>query len=206
MAILRKIFTIWLNEKNELPEMIQKCIESQKKVLGYEHKLITLDNCDRSWRYARECIESKYTKQKWCKLADFLRFHYLYTEGGIYLDADVEVLAGKNFDDMLSCEMFAGVELGNFIGTGMMGAEKGSPFMKEMLRLYDENFLGSGEITFEMSMQLFSNKYWKAFYEDRNKYRLYPIDFFTPYNHQTGETKITENTRTYHHFLRSWVT
>ena len=35
---------------------------------------------------------------------------------------------------------------------------------------------------------------------------LYPVDYFCPKNYITGEMKITENTRTIHHYTASWVT
>ena len=93
----KKIFTIWLQESGEMPEMIRRCVESQK-IEGYEFKLITLDNCFRDSKYMRECLDSPHLSKRWCKASDYLRMHYLLNEGGIYMDADVEILPDRNFD------------------------------------------------------------------------------------------------------------
>ena len=34
---------------------------------------------------------------------------------------------------------------------------------------------------------------------------IYPIEYFCPLNYYTGEMNITENTRTIHHYMASWV-
>jgi mannosyltransferase OCH1-like enzyme len=199
----KRIFTIWLNEEKELPPLITKCIESQK-IPGYEHRLITLDNCFKDCEYMQQCLNSPYEKQKWCKASDYLRMHYLYTEGGIYLDADVEILPGKNFDECCKFRMFCGMEANGFNGTAVVGAEKGYPFLKQWIDKVTSNFRGDDNKNFESSMDLFTKgkNEWN-WYQDF--FMVYTTDYFYPYNHQTGMANITDNSITYHHFMKSWV-
>lgn len=44
-------------------------------------------------------VRQAYERKKYAFAADYIRLYALVTEGGIYLDSDVEVL--KTFDDLL---------------------------------------------------------------------------------------------------------
>ena len=196
--IPKRIFTIWFNEDPELPPMVKRCIESQK-IPGYEHRLITLENCYKDSRYIKECLSAK----QWVKASDWLRMWYLYTEGGIYLDADMEVLKGKNFDDLLDNRIFLAKEAGGYWANAAIGSEPGHPTIKEYLRRVEDNFRGDGDSIFEPGIRTFTDVFWEA---DREGLGIkeYPTDYFFPYNHITHEIKITENTRVYHHYMTSW--
>ena len=38
-----------------------------------------------------------------------------------------------------------------------------------------------------------------------NDLLIYPIEYFCPLDYYTGQMNITENTRTIHHYMASWV-
>ncbi len=59
----------------------------------------------------------------------------LYSMGGIYLDTDVFVR--RLFDDLLNNDMFVGFIFYNALGTAVIGARKGSPFIKRLLDSYN---------------------------------------------------------------------
>lgn len=190
--IPKKIFTIWLGE--EAPEWIRKCMASHA-LDGYEHRLITLENCFKESRYVKECLNA----HKWVKAVDYLRMHYLYTEGGIYLDADVEVL--KPFDDLLDQPMFVGEEENGFVSNAIVGAEAGHPILADFLGKVDRNFIGSGDLIFQPGMFL-----WTEIVRYSEGVKIYPPDYFLPYNHHKDELNVTANSYTIHHFSKSWVT
>lgn len=149
----------WLSG-DPFPPMIKKCINSWQKTLpGYTFKLWTMDSFDLNAvpAYVREAI----THRKWAFAADYLRMYALYTEGGIYLDADVMVI--RPFDDFLNNKFFSAIEYhqsqadkdgawdmidaeghrikegfvsGIMIQAAVMGAEKGCPFVKDVLDWY----------------------------------------------------------------------
>ncbi len=191
--IPKRIYTIWLSP--EMPDIVKECVES-RKLPGYEHVLITNENYLRGNRYVDECISAR----KWVKASDYLRMHYLL-EGGIYLDADTKVI--KPFDDVLDNDMFACEEDNGFVANGIVGAIPNHPLILDYLDIVDRNFIGSGDLVFQAGMYL-----WTELTKER-KYgksvKLYPMEWFLPFNHQTGRTNITENTHTIHYYLRSWV-
>ena len=148
------------------PEKIQMCMDSWKKVMpDYELKLWSTQNfnVDESIPYVREA----FAHRKWAFVADYIRLYALYTEGGIYLDSDVKVL--KRFDTFLRHPFFTSMEYHPFmverdnsledidaeghrvadkyisgieLQAAVMGAEKGCPFVKQVMDWYqDKHFV-----------------------------------------------------------------
>ena len=91
--IPKKIHYCWFG-RGKMPELALKCIESWKKYLpDYELKEWNEDNFNMDlYPYVREA----YGKRKFAFVTDVVRLFALYTEGGIYMDTDVEVI--KNLD------------------------------------------------------------------------------------------------------------
>lgn len=158
--IPKKIHYCWLS-KDPMPEKIKNCIQTWKQVMPeYELKLWNTENFDVcSVPYVNEAFENR----KWAFAADYIRLYALYTEGGIYLDSDVEVL--KSFDEFLGYSFFSSMEYHPFqvqqegsyryidkeghrladqyiagiqIQAAVMGAEKGCPYVAEVLDWYKE--------------------------------------------------------------------
>jgi Glycosyltransferase sugar-binding region containing DXD motif len=191
--IPRKIFTIWLGE--EMPGTVKSCIETHK-LNGYEHQLITLADI-KPTGYLAKCIEAK----KWVKAVDHLRMQLLYENGGIYLDADVEVL--RPFDAFLGNRLFCGVEQNNFISNAVVGAEPNHPLIKEYLETVESNFLPEGNFVFQAGMEVWHNIIRLA-NQQENGVTIYPPDVFYPFNHETGKLSLTANSFAIHRFLKSW--
>ncbi len=213
--IPKHIFTIWLQEEGPLPELVRRCLCSQDEMaihFGYTFRLITLNNCFKDHPYVQQCLSSPHLKKRWCKLSDFLRMHYLLVDGGIYLDADVEMLPNKNFDELLDAKMFVGQEqyatpgsgLEPFYGTAVVGAEQGYPFVQRWMDEVVEKFRGDDDKNFESSMLLMTNRYVKESVGISGMLAL-PADYFYPYCHEAGTVRITDRTICYHHFMKSWI-
>ena len=175
-----------------MPELIAKCVKTHK-LPGYEHQLCTLDNCARP-KYVAECIEAK----QWAKAADYLRIYYLFHHGGIYLDADVEVL--KPFDDLLEQQMFVGEEENHFVSNAIIGSVAHHAILADFLGKVDRNFIGSGDLIFQPGMYL-----WTEIVRYSKNVRIYPPEYFLPYNHHQDVMKKTENSYTIHYFSKSWL-
>jgi hypothetical protein len=193
--IPKKIFTVWLTDNDTIPVLVAKCIASQH-IPEYEHKLITLENCYRN-KYIQDAINAK----QWGKACDYLRIHYLIEEGGIYLDADVEMLPGKNFDGLLNHHLFAGRENNGFVNTAVLGAEKGSQLLIDHLKEVEEKFKGDDGLYFESSIEIFTPR----ILADQNATILAP-EYFYPYDWQRNTVDIKDFTVCYHHFMKSWKT
>ena len=154
----------WLSD-DPFPRKIQKCMDTWAKVHP-DYKIVrwSTRNFDvNSVPYVREAYEAR----KWAFAADYIRMYALYTQGGIYLDSDVFLL--KRFDDFLDNSFFSSLEYhpiqiercgtsqyiddeghrkadvfieGIQIQAAVMGAEAGSPFVKEVLDWYaDKHFV-----------------------------------------------------------------
>ncbi len=197
MPIPRRIISIWLSHDPVLPELVARCVASQK-ALGYEFLEINLENCYKGSKYVNDCIAVK----KWAKASDWLRMFYLNELGGIYLDTDCEMEPGKTLDDLLNNKMFVGREKNNFIANGIIGAEAGHPILKDYMDTVERNFIGSGELVFAPGMYLWNEKLQ---YKPIGEVTIYPPAFFLPFDWQSGIMEKTEDTRMVHWFNKSWL-
>lgn len=122
------------------PDLVRRCLRSWERMLpDYELRLWDGNSFDfNSVPFVKEAMAAK----KYAFAADYIRLYALYTEGGIYLDSDVEVF--KSFDSFLDNSFFTGTEpyiIDNKIfydlECAIMGSEKGHPFLKEALDYYN---------------------------------------------------------------------
>jgi len=204
---------------NPLPELALKCIASWKKFLpDYEIKEWNECNFD---VYQAPYIAEAYRLKKYAHVSDYARFWILYHYGGVYFDTDVEVI--RPLDDLLAKGSFVGFECqegtpldnpnGNLNpGLGVAVPPK-HPFSRTMLDFYNHhhfakwNGRNSGNITLKVTR--FLDYDHKEVLEGGivrvSDLLVYPIEYFCPLNYYTGEKNITENTRTIHHYMASWV-
>ena len=92
-------------------------------------------------------------------------------------------------------------EENQFVANGIVGAIPHHPLIKHYLGLIERNFIGSGELVFQQGVYLWTELTKHS--EWSKGVKLYPPDWFLPYNHQTKQTNITENTHTMHYLLLS---
>lgn len=192
-----------------MPELALKCIDSWHKFMpDYEYRLWNEDSFDvTSVPYVKEAYEAR----KFAFVTDYVRLFALYTEGGIYMDTDVEVL--KPYDDLLNLSGFTGYEGSKYLPpvTGTMASEPGNAWVKEQLDSYQvSHFLlpdGSMDtttntvrITRIMKEGGFVPDGKKQVYKDMY---VFPVEFFCP-RQTSGEVIMTENTYCDHHFMGSW--
>lgn len=130
--IPKKVHFIWVGGK-EKPKDIVKCMKTWKKHLkDYEIIEWNESNFD---IHSHPFAEAAYKAKKWAYVSDYIRAYVIYHEGGIYVDTDVLIL--DNFDKFLMHKAFVGFERPEFPFTAVFGAEKGHPFVKDMLDYYD---------------------------------------------------------------------
>lgn len=207
--IPKRIHYCWFGG-NPLPELAIKCIESWKKycpeyeIIEWNEKNFDL-NCN---RYVSEAYKCK----KWAFVTDYVRLYAMVTQGGIYMDTDVEVL--KNLDIFLEKRAFSGFETEKSIPTGIMACEKDFPLFKELLDEYKERAFikENGEMDLTTNVTAITNTCLKHGLSLNNQlqqisdFTLYPKEFFCPKNYETGKIECTKNTYTIHHFSGSWHT
>ena len=130
--IPKTIHYVWVGGK-EKPKDIQRCMKTWNKHLkGYVIKEWNETNFDIN---SHPFVKKAYEAKKWAFVSDYIRAYAIYNEGGIYLDTDVLVL--KAFDNMLDNKAFVGFENPDYPFTAVFGAEKGHPFVKDMLDYYN---------------------------------------------------------------------
>ncbi len=151
------IHYVWLGGK-KLPIETKDFIKTWKKNMpDFTIKCWNEKNFDcNSIPWVKQAIEHK----MWAFAADYIRLYALYTEGGIYLDTDVEIR--RPFNEFLKYSFFSSVEIhpdfntkglpkldNNYrpkiegeaipsfgILSAVIGAEKNSPLIKDCLDYY----------------------------------------------------------------------
>ena len=199
--IPKSIFTIWLSEKEGLPPIVEKCVETQKAVEGYEHRVLTLADVPKDIPYLDAALAAK----KWVKAADYLRIWWLKEHGGIYCDSDMEILPGKNFDALLDSSLFICREENGFVANSLIGAEPGNQVCIEHLSEVESRFKGDDDNIFQAAQEILTPRVLNASTLNPS-IKVLSADYFIPYNHQNGTIKVTDNTIAFHHFVKAWIT
>lgn len=212
MAIPKIIHYCWFG-RGEKPESVKKCIDSWKKYCSdYEFKEWNEDNFDIN---SNEYVKQAYESRKFAFVTDYVRLYAIYTEGGVYMDTDVEVL--KPIDEFLEHKAFSSFENNNMLTTGFMAAEKGNEWIKDLLTIYENlKFIkedGNMDLTTNvvritnLTHEKYGLKLESSYQELRNGLiTIYPHEYFSPKDWSTGEIHLTDNTYTIHHFSGSWHT
>jgi mannosyltransferase OCH1-like enzyme len=194
----------WLGQTPQ-SDIIKRCIESWEKVLpDYELKLWDETNVPLDNDYAR----AAYAARAWSRLSNHVRYHALYTEGGIYLDTDVEVL--RDFAPLLHHKCFLGFEQELCVNSAVFGAQPRHPFLKRCAELTQSLFAATGD--FPRSPQVVTGLLKELGLGDNRLQELeditvYPTEYFYPYPWYGSFSPdcITENTYCVHYWEGSWL-
>lgn len=208
--IPKKIHYCWFGG-NPLPEDVQKYIETWKKFCpDYEIKEWNEQNFD---IHRNQYVEEAYQQKKWAFVSDVARIYALYTEGGIYMDTDVEVV--RNLDPLLNVRGFLGFEGTQWIATNLVGFEAGHELLKMFLDSYDYRSFVREDGTLDQTTnveeltKLLVEHYQLVLNGEKQNLTegitVYPTDYFSPYDYIQGKLNRTERTYTIHWFSQSWI-
>ena len=209
MAIPKIVHYCWFGGK-EKPDSVKKCIESWKRYLP-DYELMEWNennfNIDKL-QYTKEAYEAG----KYAFVSDVARIEALYQYGGFYMDTDVEVL--KSFTPLLDSRCVLGMEEKEYVATSFMAFEKGHPLVKQFLDLYKNlTFLDEkGQIITGTNVAKLTNMLIEKGLVQENHYqeledgiKIYPKEFFSPYDYINCYYNITENSYCVHHFAVTWM-
>lgn len=202
---------------NPLPQSGVRCIETWKRHFpDYEIKCWDESNFNVNIiPYTAQAYASK----KYAFVSDYARFWILYKYGGLYFDTDVEVI--RPMDDIISAGPFMGCEIPYVPGATLnslgvnpglgLGAPPGHALYKEIMDMYAHlhfvNSVVNLKTVVEYTTELLSGHNvtdcGNGFFCVEG-IRIYPAEYFSPKSYVTKKIKITENTRTIHHFAGTW--
>ena len=148
--IPRVVHYFWDKDK-PLSYIQQVCFDSWKE-FAPDFKLKRWDEHAfdmNSTAYTRYHFEQK----GWVMLSDYLRFYALATEGGIYLDTDMQLV--RPLDELLHHEAFVGfskspmrVHHVPWLETCCMGSKKSHPVFERMVDGMEEDFVRRQQVYF----------------------------------------------------------
>lgn len=184
-----------------------RCIDSWRRVMpDYQIK---------EWNETNSPLDNAYTqmaydRKLWAKLSNYVRLHALNTEGGIYLDTDVEVI--QSFAPLLHHKCFVGFQVEedqvDWVNNAVLGAQPGHQFLKRGLELTRELFAETGEfyrsptVTTTTLKEMGLKEYGL---QEIKEVTVYPVEYFYPYpwTSKFSPDCIKENTYCIHHWTGS---
>lgn len=197
----------WFGKK-EMPELVQKCIQSwQKHLPDYKFKLWNEDSFDIN---SNEWCKEAYKNKKYAFVADYVRLVKLYEEGGIYLDTDEKM--EKSISPFVEKdEAFMGFEDGKVLSMGVMGFPPKHPLIVELLMYYNQPF-SMDIIKQNVSNAVAATNYLiekhglKANNSEQmiGNIHIYPRTYFNAMDF-FGNWDRTKNTTTVHLYMGSWL-
>lgn len=212
--IPKKLHYVWIGD-SEKPEIFNKCLKSwQEKMPDYEIIEINKENFDLDDHIARnKFLRECYKRKLWAYIADYVRIHYLYENGGIYLDTDMEIV--KDFSSLFeneNIEFFTGYESDDGIGMGLFGVSAKSKFLEKMIKFYDDEIYKSPLFTLpQITKYILKNDFSFNFSkneirDEKNGICIYKKEYFYPFlpKEKFDESIVTKNTYAIHWWHHSW--
>ena len=195
--IPKKLHYCWFSGE-DFPESIQRCIDSWHQFLP-DFEWV-------KWDYAKAkaldipWVNEALVQKNWAFAADAVRLYALYTEGGLYLDTDVEIK--RAFNPLLEQPYILGYENGSDrIEAATMGCEAGFSPMKVALDFYrNQEFKYSENAVDQMVLPNILRESFKDFKD----LQILPESAFSPKSFIDGIIRATEETYSIHHFSSSW--
>lgn len=203
--IPKTIHYCWFG-KGAYSPLIETCMKSWQDVLP-EYAVVKWDEDNfpfALYPFAREAYDAK----KYAFVSDVARLHALYTEGGVYLDTDVEML--RPLDAFLHHGAFSSYEaFGNIstrIPTGLMAARKHHPWIKLLLSWYEGKhfdgyhlFTPNTRLISKITEQCYGVELDAKPFVLQDDVHIYSSEYFCPI------IGVTENSHCIHHFSGSWA-
>ena len=190
-----------------MPKLMKKCIKSWKKYCP-DWEIIRWDE-DRFDVESTAFTAQAYKERKFAFIADYVRLLALKDMGGVYLDADQELL--KPLNPFLRHKAFVGFLNKEEISAGVVGAEPDHPIIADMLRMYEgKQFVKQGKVDLTPNTvgmtQLLKQRglVIDDSYQEIEQVAVYPRTYFCPTSCITVTHCISKETVSIHHWAGSW--
>ena len=191
---------------NPYSPLIEKCIRSWAICHGFTIKRWDESNFPiEQYPFAQEAMRLK----QYAFVADVARLHAIYTEGGIHVDTDVELI--KPLDDLLAYGAFACIEDTRKISHGTFGAKPWHPWIGMYLEFYkttkwrkDYGDTASPRILTKIHEKVYKFKLNGQEVILPNDVHILEEDTFLPQRDKEGSFIIKDNTYCMHHGTGLW--
>lgn len=206
--IPKTIHYCWFG-KGTKSDLNMRCIDSWRRVMpDYQIKEWNETNSPLDGAYSQKA----FAKGFWSKLSNLVRLHAVYTEGGIYLDTDVEVL--KTFTPLTRHKCFLGFQVKDeqvdWVANGTLGAEAGHHFLKRTMELTEGRFAATGKfyrapaLTTMLLKEMGLREYGL---QEIEEVTVYPLEYFYPFpwTSKFSPDCVKENTYSIHYWEGSWI-
>ena len=206
--------------KGNMPSEFVEFIEGWKNILP-DYQIIRWDESNAPLHLGY--VSNALVHKNWANVSNYVRLHALYEFGGIYLDTDIELL--KSFDELLSDSVFVGfqnkdVASKNCVNNAVLGAEKGSDFIKELMDEIIANYDGNEPAAFSspnVTTSVLKNRGLSHYGNQKlGHISIYEEDFFYPLSYldqfknpnferdKKNKKYVTHNTFCIHYWDNSW--
>ncbi len=203
----------WLSG-DPYPDLIARCLASRSlhlpdyKVMLWNRQTFDVDGTP--W------VAEAVARKKYAFAADYIRLHALHAHGGIYLDADAEVL--RSFDELLEQYSFMGYETGGDLEPAVIGSHPKAAWVGHCLAHYKGRHFISPDGSLDLRpLPLIigdtlrthyalpnSPVYGRVWMEDA-QLMLFDASYFSPKNIHSGALELSPHTFAVHHFDGQWV-
>lgn len=186
----------WLSGE-EMPALNKQCLESWQKLLP-DYQLMLWDTRQIDI-HSNQWLEQAYQNRKWAFAADYIRFYALWNYGGIYLDADVEVL--KSFSPLMERPYFVGYQCDDVPEAAVIAAEPHCAWVGECLDYYKDRQFVKADGSFDMTA--LPNLVQRVL----KKHGITPMPayYFSPKEHYSRMLFVNDETYCIHHFDGKWA-
>ncbi len=207
--IPKKIHYCWFGNCPK-PEDVLECIDSWRKLCP-DYEIVEWNESNFDIHINKYC-EQAYSLKKWAFVSDVARLYALSTQGGIYMDIDVEVV--RSFNDLLHHSAFFGFEGTQWVATSTMAAEAGNPVLEKFMDHYAQRkfIKDDGSLDLDTNVMVLTALLTSEFgvkldgkEQNHASFHLFPTDYFTPYDYINGRLHKTDNTHAIHWFGQSWL-
>lgn len=156
-----------------MPEALVNIMKSWEVLRENGYEIIEWNESNCSFD-ENDFVRRAYAEKRWGFIGDYYRAKAVYDMGGIYLDTDVVVK--RPFDDLLDNDAFIGFYNDYAMCTAIVGAKKGSEFIKGIMDMYDNNAFISKETVvdgetprnpYNDAVWFPSNEYWSWYVIDK---------------------------------------
>lgn len=195
-VIPKHIITAWFG-RGQKSDLFKRCLDSWRTLLpDWEHFEINEDTIGSLWMntsYMKSVLE----RGEFVKATELARLVGLWSLGGIYADADVELI--KDPTPLLDAPFFIGREDASTINGAVMGSLRHGKTVSELIFAFPTGSKGTEKAT----------AYGPTFLTENLKASdalIHPPEFFYPYHwlQKPDEAVITPNTYAIHHWSGSW--